>query len=204
MSNAWILAPIVVINVLFLFLFGRQLGINLSPLPLTPADWIGIVLPNRRGAENNFVLLVLRQYIGATNQLAPIYWHCKHLKNPRNFLSCKMSECLHLLVLPAQVAPIYISVTMKKTWRKIRQKLYTLPRGKQICMGWYWCCQHKKHKYIGATCAGSTNISPYRFVYHGVKCTVFGGFFLHVFFMATDMAPRPPPLPSAKVGTNEN
>ncbi len=37
-----------------------------------------------------------------------------------------------------------------------------------------------------------------------VKCTVFGGFFLHVFFMATDMAPRPPPLPSVKVGTNEN
>jgi hypothetical protein len=37
-----------------------------------------------------------------------------------------------------------------------------------------------------------------------VKCTVFGGFFLHVFFMATDMAPRPPPLPSVKAGTNEN
>ncbi len=71
------------------------------------ADWIGIVWPNRRGAANNFVLLVLHQYIGAANQLALIYWRCKHLKNPRNFLSCKMSVCLRLLVLPAQVAPIY-------------------------------------------------------------------------------------------------
>jgi hypothetical protein len=59
-----------------------------------------------RGAVNNFVLLVLHQYIGAANQLAPIYWRSKHLKNPRNLLSCKMSVCLRLLVLPAQVAPI--------------------------------------------------------------------------------------------------
>ncbi len=148
----------------FLFLFGRHLGIILFfPLPLTPADWIGFVWPNRRGAANNLVLLVLRQYIGAAKLLAPIYWRCKHLKNPRNFLSCKMSVCLRLLVLPVQVAPIY------------------------------WLYEH---------C--STNISPYSFVYHVVKCTVFGGFFLHVFFMATDMAPRPPPLPSVKVGTNEN
>ena len=91
----------------FLFLFGRHLGIILFPLPLTPADWIGSVWPNRRGAANNLALLVLRQYIGAANLLAPIYWRCKHLKNPRNFLSCKMSVCLRLLVLPAQVAPIY-------------------------------------------------------------------------------------------------
>ncbi len=69
----------------FLFLFGRHLGINLFPRPLTPADWIGIVWPNRCGAANNFVLLILHQYIGAANQLAPIYWCCKHLKNPRNF-----------------------------------------------------------------------------------------------------------------------
>jgi hypothetical protein len=40
-------------------------------------------------------------------------------------------------------------VAIKKTWssiinycEKIRQKLYTSPRGKQTCMGWYWCCQH--------------------------------------------------------------
>ncbi len=91
----------------FLFLFGRHLGIILFPLPLTPADWIGIVWPNRPGAANNLVFLVLHQYIGAANLLAPIYWRCKHLKNPRNFLSCKMSVCLRLLVLPAQVAPIY-------------------------------------------------------------------------------------------------
>ncbi len=85
-----------------------------------------------------------------------------------------------------------------------------------------------QHQYIGATmflapiywCYDvlSTNIlvllvlaapiSTHRALfttwYHVVKCTVFGGFFLHVFFMATDMAPRPPPLPSVKVGTNEN
>ncbi len=30
---------------------------------------------------------------------------------------------------------------------------------------------------IGAAITSSTNISPYRFVYHVVKCTVFGGFF---------------------------
>ncbi len=53
------------------------------------------------------ILLVLRQYIGAANQLAPIYWRCKHLKNPQNFLCCKMSVCLCLLALQAQVAPIY-------------------------------------------------------------------------------------------------
>ena len=74
--------------------------------------------------------------------------------------------------------------------------------------------QTLQHQYIGATmflapiywCYNvlSTNISPYSFVYHVVKCTVFGGFFLHVFFMATDMAPRPPPLTSVKVGSNEN
>jgi hypothetical protein len=34
---------------------------------------------------NILILLVLRHYIGAANQLAPIYWRCKHLKNPRNF-----------------------------------------------------------------------------------------------------------------------
>ena len=124
----------------FLFLFGRHLGIILFPLLLTPADWIGIVWPNRRCAANNLVLLVLRQYIGAANLLAPIYWCSKHWKNLRNFLSCKMSVCLRLLVL-------------RCSW----------------------------HQYIGATCAGSTNISPYSFVYHLVKCTVFGGFFLHVF-----------------------
>ncbi len=91
----------------FLFLFGRHLGINLFPLPLTPADWIGIVWPNRCGAANILILLVLRQYIGAANQLAPIDWRCKHLKNPRNFLCCKMSVCLRLLALQAQVAPVY-------------------------------------------------------------------------------------------------
>jgi hypothetical protein len=108
MSNAWILAPIVVIDVLC--------------------------------AANVLILLVLRQYIGAANQLAPIYWRCKHLKNPQSFKSCKMSVCLHLLVLP-------------------------------------WCYDVGSTQYIGATCAGSTNISPYRFVYHMVKCTVFGRFF---------------------------
>ncbi len=38
MSNDWILAPIVVIDVLFVFNFGRHLGINLFLLSLTPAD----------------------------------------------------------------------------------------------------------------------------------------------------------------------
>ncbi len=91
----------------FLFLFGRHFGIILFPLLLTPADWIGIVWTNRRGAAKNWVLLVLRQYIGAASLLAPIYWCCKHLKNPRKFLCCEMSVCIRLLALQAQVAPIY-------------------------------------------------------------------------------------------------
>ncbi len=118
----------------FLFLFGRHLGIILFPLPLTPADWIGNVWPNRHGAANNLVLLVLRQYIGAANLLAPIYWRCKHLKNLRNFLSCKMSLCLRLLVLPAQVgatmfvAPIYWCYLC---WQHQYQPIQLcLPRGK--------------------------------------------------------------------------
>jgi hypothetical protein len=37
------LAPIVVIDVFFIFLFGRHLGIILFPLLLTPADLIGNV-----------------------------------------------------------------------------------------------------------------------------------------------------------------
>jgi hypothetical protein len=64
MSNAWILAPIVVIDVLF-------------------------------GAANILILLVLRQCIGAANQLTPIYWRFKHLKNPRNF---KLVKCLCVFV----------------------------------------------------------------------------------------------------------
>jgi hypothetical protein len=98
----------------FLFLFGRHLGIILFPLLLTPADWIGIVWLNRHAA-NNLILLVLRQYIGAANLLAPIYWCCKHFKNPRNFLSCKMSVCLRLLVLQAQVSPIYWCYNVRST-----------------------------------------------------------------------------------------
>ncbi len=43
------LVRIVVINVHFLK-FGCLLGIILFPLLLAPADWIGIVWPNRRGA----------------------------------------------------------------------------------------------------------------------------------------------------------
>ena len=38
MSNAWILAPIVVIDVHFYLNLAVNLGIILFPLPLTPAD----------------------------------------------------------------------------------------------------------------------------------------------------------------------
>jgi len=117
----------------FLFLFGSHLGIILFPLPVTPADWIGIVWLNRRGAANNLVLLVLRQYIGAANLLAPIYWRCNCVSSPIGAASTSSTNILVLRTL--------------------------------------------QHQYIGATCAGSTNISPYSFVYHVVKCTVFGGFF---------------------------
>ena len=107
MSYAWVWSPIVVIDVHFYFKLGRHLEIILFPFPLTTADWIGIVSTIRRGAANNWVLLVQRQYIGAANLLAPIYWCCKHLKNPRKFLSCKMPVCIRLLALQALVAPIY-------------------------------------------------------------------------------------------------
>jgi hypothetical protein len=64
------------------------------------------------------VLLVLHQYIGAADLLAPIYWCCKHFKkNPQNLKICKMLVFLCLLVLQALfhqfigatmlVAPIY-------------------------------------------------------------------------------------------------
>ena len=111
----------------FLFLFGRHVGIILFPFPLTTADWIGIVWTIRRGAANNWVLLVQRQYIGAANLLAPIYWCCKHLKNPRKFLSCKMPVCIRLLALQALVAPIYWCY---ECWQHQYQPIQVcLPRG---------------------------------------------------------------------------
>jgi hypothetical protein len=80
------------------------------------------------------ILLVLRQYIGAANQLAPIYWRCKHLKNPQNFKSCKMSVCLRLLVLQAQVAPIY--------WCYERRSTIILVLSAQVAPI-YWCYEHR-------------------------------------------------------------
>ncbi len=64
----------------------------------TPADLIGHAKLNRRAA-NILILFVLHKYIGAADQLAPIYWCCKHFKNLRNFKTHRMQVILCLLVL---------------------------------------------------------------------------------------------------------
>jgi hypothetical protein len=54
----------------------------------------------------------------------------------------------------------------------------------------YWCYLCWQHQY-----------QPIGLCLPRGKVYSFGRIFLHVFFMVTDMAPRPPPLPSVKVWT---
>ncbi len=152
----------------------------LFPLPLTPADWIGFVWPNRRGAANNLVLLVLRQYIGAANLLAPIYWRCKHLKNPRNFLSCKMSVCLRLLV------PIYWCYLC---WQHQYQPIQLcLPRGKVYSFWWIFSPYFLHGDWYGSTPTPSP-VSKGRDQWELRGGTIYT-------YIGCYWAPLPPPPPS--------
>jgi hypothetical protein len=63
--------------------------------------------PIGHGAANIFLLFVLHQYIGAADQLAPIYWCCKHFIK----IYERMLVFLHVLVLLAQFHQ-YIGSTM--------------------------------------------------------------------------------------------
>jgi hypothetical protein len=105
------------------------------------------------------ILLVLRQYIGAANLLAPIYWRCKHLKKSAKFLT--------LLVMPSQVAPI--------DWCYEHHSTNILVLPAQVAPI-YWCYDVRSTNIL-VLFELAAPISPYRFVYHVVKCTVFGGFF---------------------------
>jgi hypothetical protein len=54
------------------------------------------------------MLFVLHQYIGAADQLAPIYWCCKNYKKSAKFFN---SQNVRLFVLLAQFHQ-YIAATM--------------------------------------------------------------------------------------------
>jgi hypothetical protein len=89
-----------------------------------------------------------------------------------------MSVCLRLLVLPSQVAPIYWCYLC---WQHQYQPIQIcLSRGKVYS---FW--QIFSLLQIGLIRVERT-INNYK---------------LHVFFIVTDLAPSPPPLPSVKVGT---
>ena len=121
----------------FFFWFGRHVGIILFPFPLTTADWIGIVWTIRHGAANICgtspfkIFSYLQVGVGGGNGAKS---HCIF----GSYLYWRERGWAWSHISPH-----------KKTWssiinycEKIRQKLYTSPRGKQTCMGWYWCCQH--------------------------------------------------------------
>jgi hypothetical protein len=47
---------------------------NIFPFPLTPAKLLGNDQTLSNGAANTSFLLINHEYIGATNQIAPMYW----------------------------------------------------------------------------------------------------------------------------------
>ncbi len=49
---------------------------NIFPFPFTPAKLLGGEQTISNGAANTYFLLITHQYIGATNQILPMYWCC--------------------------------------------------------------------------------------------------------------------------------
>jgi hypothetical protein len=89
---------------LFYFLSAAE-GKTDFRFPITPAKLLGGDQKISNGAANTSFLLMTLKYIGATKQIAPMYWCCQHVKNLRNqlhqYFSCYYHGSTITLVLSA-------------------------------------------------------------------------------------------------------
>ncbi len=75
MANEKYMPWTVVIDV-FYCCFGRRLEKIIFPFLFTPAKLIGDDQTISNGAANTSCLLITHKCIGATKQIAPMYWCC--------------------------------------------------------------------------------------------------------------------------------